>query len=555
MKAVPRSLPEVFARHRIAIGLTVALLLLTLLAGAGLLSLAAHFLTATALAGALAGSFNFFGPSAGIRALTLARILSRYGEKLIGHDATLRIARDLRRWFFARMLPLAPLELGRERAGDLLTRLMADIDSADGLLVRALGPLLALLLLALALVAGVALALPTAAAWLAVALAAQAVAALLSTGRAGDAERQHARDRAALRQNLQETLEGTADLIALEAVAQRLAGVDADADALAASSRRLQRRLALAGLVHGLLSALALPWLLYLLLQGFAAGQLSAPAAAAALFACLVGLELGAGLGLAWQSLRGARAAIERLQALARREPAVRDPATPVPLPPNGTLVLQGLRFGWEGGRARPLLADLALSLQPGERVLISGDSGAGKSSLLALLLRLRDPDAGRICFGGVDLRQAALADWQARIAWLPQDAPVFAGSVRENLELGDAEADDARLWQALAQVRMDAAVRALPDGLDSWLGEGGASLSAGQARRIALARALLRDAPLLLLDEPTEGLDTDTADALLRDLAQACGGRSLIVISHGEVPDTLVQRRYRLRDGRLALL
>ena len=143
------TLRDVLARHRLRIAWSVGLLLLTLLAGTALLGLSGHFLTAAALAGSAAVGFNFFGPSAGIRALTFVRILSRYGEKLLGHDVTLRIARDLRTWFFARALPLAPLGLGRFRIGELMARLMADIDAVDGLLVRAIGPLLAVLALCL----------------------------------------------------------------------------------------------------------------------------------------------------------------------------------------------------------------------------------------------------------------------------------------------------------------------------------------------------------------------------------------------------------------------
>lgn len=531
----------------------MVLLAATLLAGAGLLAVAAHFLTAAALAASLATGLNVFGPSAGIRALTLARIVSRYGEKLIGHDATLRIARDMRLWFFARMLPLAPLGLGRERIGDLLSRLVSDIDTADGLVVRALGPLLALLVLAAAVVAGMALALPTAGAWMALVLALLGLCVpLAASSGAGQAERAQSLARAGLRQSLQEGLEGAADLIAMDAVPAQLARVDAAADGLAHSARRLQRRLSAAGLLHGLVVAVALPVLLWLLLRGFDGGAITAPMAAALLFTGVTMFEAAAGLGLAWQSLRTARASLRRLREVAGQESPIVDPHSPRPLPESGELRLAQVCFAWEPDAAQPLLSDINLVVPPGGRVLVAGDSGAGKSSLMTLLLRLRDPDAGTICFGGVDLRQAAQAEWHDRIAWLPQEAPVFAGSIRDNLRMGDPAADDARLWDVLARVRLDAAVRALAQGLDSWIDESGASLSAGQSRRLALARALLRPAPLLLLDEPTEGLDADTAAALLDDLAGACQGRSLLVISHGAVPDRLVDARYRLVAGKL---
>lgn len=202
----------------------------------------------------------------------------------------------------------------------------------------------------------------------------------------------------------------------------------------------------------------------------------------------------------------------------------------------------------------RPVLHALDLTLAPGERIAISGDSGSGKSTLSALLLRLWDPQEGQLRYAGIDLRHVAQTQWHQRIAWLPQNAPVFAGSVRENLLIGDAAADDAALWQVLEQVRLSAWASA-HNGLDTWVGENGATLSAGQARRLALARALLRNAPILLLDEPTDGLDVETAHALLLDLAAALGERSLVMITHDALPPGVVQRHYRMREGALELL
>lgn len=538
-------------RHRRRVLLAIALLAATLVAGVGLLGVSGGFLTAAALTFGTLGSFNFFTPSAGIRGLTLARIVSRYLEKLVGHDAMLRIARDLRSWFFARALRLTPGQLGRLRTGELLARLMGDIDAVDGLLLRATGPLLALGTVG---VLGIGIATwlhpPSGAVLAGVALASGlGVPWIVARGRAAE-ETERARRRAALRARLHELYEGHADLAALGAEAGWLARVDADGRDIAEFERARRRQLANGGLWHGLVTAAGLLAIAWVAISATTVGALP-PAHAAALFFIAIGLfEAWAGAGLAWQALTAARASIARLDAVAGAEPSVVDPEGPQPVPASGALVFDRVDFAWSSG-ARPVLSRLDLCIAPGERVAISGDSGAGKSTLTALLLRSAEPGAGAVTFGGVDLRAMRAQDWFARIGWLPQNAPVFAGPVRDNLALGAPDADDARLWAALAQVRLKNWAERI-GGLDAWVGEAGVTMSAGQARRLALARALLRDARLVVLDEPTEGLDQDTADTLMRELPALLGDRSLLLITHGTLPDGVVDRHLWLRDGRL---
>lgn len=180
------------------------------------------------------------------------------------------------------------------------------------------------------------------------------------------------------------------------------------------------------------------------------------------------------------------------------------------------------------------------------------GPSGAGKSTLLHLLLRLEDPQAGQVRFGGCDARACAQADWHRRIALLSQDAPVFLGTLRTNLLIGDPDADDAALWRALDAARLGDFVRGLPDGLDTWAGETGSQLSAGQARRLCLARALLSPAAVIVLDEPTAGLDGEAEAAFFTDLAGAVGGRAVVLATHAALPPGAVDRRFVLQGGRL---
>ncbi|WP_369914046.1 thiol reductant ABC exporter subunit CydC [Xanthomonas sp. NCPPB 3005] len=546
-------LRSVFGRHLGRLLLTALLLLCTMLAGVGLLGLSGGFLTAAALAGVagMGSGFNFFSPSAGIRALTFARIASRYGEKLVGHDATLRIARDLRVWFFRRALPLAPARLGASRTGELLARLMSDIGEVDGLVVRALGPLVALLGIGVAGVAAAAAIYWPAALVLAVLALAIGAGVPWVVARGGRIrEQRRAQQRETLRTLAYEGLEGAADLAALDAQADWIARVDASAHELRAQDRRQRQRLIGGNALHALCAALGLLAMLWLALGAARAALIGAEQAAGLIFLTVALLEVWAGAGLAWQALQSGRVAARRLQAIAGQSAPVADAAQPQPLPDVGDVQFDAVVFAWPG-ETRHVLDGIDLRIAPGERVAICGDSGSGKTTLSALLLRLWDPQQGRVRYAGVDLRELAQAQWHQRIAWLPQGAPVFAGSVRDNLRLGAIDADDATLQRALADVRLDAWLHEV-GGLDAWLGENGATMSAGQARRLALARALLRNAPLLVLDEPTEGLDVDTAQALLRDLTTALGQRSLLLISHDALPEGVVHTRYRLQQGRL---
>ncbi|CCG37550.1 thiol reductant ABC exporter subunit CydC [Xanthomonas citri pv. mangiferaeindicae] len=555
-RAQPDRLRDVFGRHAWRLLLSAVLVLVTMLAGVSLLGLSGSFLTAAALAGVagMGTGFNFFSPSAGIRALTFARIVSRYGEKLIGHDATLRIARDLRVWFFRRALPLAPGRLSATRTGDLLARLMSDIGEVDGLSVRALAPLAALLGIWLGgVVAAALIYLPAACLLLVLGVLIGGLVPWQVARGGAQREQLRAQQRTTLRTQAFEGLEGAADLAAVHAQGAWLQRSDAAAAAVTGGDRIQRRRLITGNLLHALCGGLGLAGMLWLALGAAERGLIAAELAAGLVFLTMALLEVWAGAGLALQALQSARVAAGRLQAIVDQAPSVSDPAHAIDVPRTGTLQLQQVSFAWPGS-VRPVLHALDLTLAPGERIAISGDSGSGKSTLSALLLRLWDPQAGQLRYAGIDLRHVAQAQWHQRIAWLPQNAPVFAGSVRDNLLIGDATADDAALWQVLEQVRLGAWASA-NDGLDTWVGENGATLSAGQARRLALARALLRDAPILLLDEPTDGLDVDTADALLRDLAAALGERSLAMITHDALPPGVVQRHYWMREGTLELL
>lgn len=543
------------ARRRLAWLLGGAgLALLTLLAGTALLGLSGWFISAAALAG-LAGAgaaFNLFMPSAGVRFFALVRILSRYGERLVTHEATLRILADLRVWFFRKAIPLAPARLGGLRSGELVARVTSDIEALDTLYLRALAPAAAALLLTLLAAAFLALYDPLLGLVLlaAVLLAGLGVPLLVArlARRPGRAQAEAA---AALRGAALDGLQGAPELLAHDAAGRALAELETAGARLARAQRRQAGIGGLGGALILLATGLALVLLLWAAAAAVAEGRLSPPILALAALLLLGVFEAVGPLARACQSFAQMRVAAGRLRGLAETPPAVLDPPDPAPLPPGGGFAFEGVRFAYAPG-ARPVLENLDLAVAEGERVAILGESGSGKSTLAQLLLRLWDPEAGRITLAGTDLRQVAQAEVHARIAFLSQETPLFSGTLRENLLLGDADAGEPALWDALRDAGLADFVAALPEGLETWIGETGVNLSGGQARRLALARALLKPAAVLLLDEPTEGLDRAAERAFLETLETAARGRSLLLITHAPDLAGRVDRVLRLEGGRL---
>lgn len=538
-----------FAARFSGMGLALALSIVALLAGIGLLGVSGWFLTGAFLTTAGVG-FNLFAPSALVRGLSFIRILARYGEKLAGHDATLRLLSDIRGWLFAGLFPRLPLRQSL-RHGDLVSRLGADVDALDTAFLVAIGPLATATVGGLAVSIALALLMPLGAAiyaplYLGAALLVPALL-VLSTRRVG---RDIVAASARLRMGLLDGLEGRRDLVVFHAVSAAKRDFERLTETLAGLRRQLGRRQAAAtAAIQGLAGA-TLVGLLWAGLSAHAEGALEAPVMVGLLLAALGSFEATAMVVRSVAKLGSAAAAAERLQALATAPPAVCDPAVPTPLPHDHALVVSDARFGYDP--ARPVLRDVGASFAPGSRTAIIGPSGAGKSTLLHLLLRLADPDAGRVTLGGIDLRCLRLADLHATIALLGKDAPVFADTLRQNLLVADPAADDQRLWSALEAARLADHVRTLPQGLDTLLGEDGSTLSTGQIRRLGLARVLLTPARILVFDEPTAGLDPATEAAFLADLAGACDGRTVILATHATLPPGAVDHVLLLRAGQL---
>ena len=528
-----------------------------LLAGMALSLIA--FLTGVALLG-LSG-LRLAGTGAGLllasalllRLLGVGRVALRYGERLATHDAMFRALADLRVWFFRRLAATAGGGLGFRRSGDLLSRLVGDVEALDGLYLRILVPLagaaVALpLLIVLALAHGAWLAL---AVGLAFALAAFVLPLLAGLVVNGDAAALSVRN-ARLRVAVLDLVGGLREIRAFGADGRMLAGVQAQEAGLLSLQLRLARRTAIAGALSFLCQQAAVLAVLAAT-AGLAFGRLGAIEAAVLLFVLIAAFELAGGLtragALAGNVVHAARRVVEAAGGDAGAA-APRDLAGPAP---QGN----GLRFRDVGFRWRPdrpaVFEHLALEIPHGARVAILGPSGSGKSTMAALLLRVASPQSGAITLGGVDLADLDDAVLRRHFAWLSQSTHLFEDTIRANLLLGRPDASESQLWQALDQAGIGDVVRDLPDRLQSWLGEGGAGLSGGQARRVALARTLLSPAPILILDEPGAGLDAETEQALLSTLNQVAAGRTVILIAHRLTGVETLDRIWRLAGGHAA--
>lgn len=472
-----------------------------------------------------------------VRAFGIGRGVLRYLERLISHDAAFAALGDVRVRVYRRLERLAPAGLSGWRRGDLLTRLVADVDDVQDLALRGFLPIASAVLVMTATLALAVVLLPAAAAVLALALVVAAVVTPTLWIRAARATEQglvaeHAQRSA----TVVEVLDAATDLVAGDAAGQWLGRVDRLEERIACRVAR-SARLAGAGIGIAILAVAAAVW--GTLIVGVAAvnhASLSGPALAVLVLTPLALTELIQALPTAAQQLQRVRGSAARVLAVLDTPDPVPDPDQPQPVPAGAVtsphLQVRDLHVSWPG-RAEPVLHGIDLDLPTGRRVAIVGASGAGKSTLLAALLRFVDVSTGSITLNGVDVRSLDSDSVRASIALCDQDAYLFDSTIAENVRLARPEASDADITAALRRARLSDWIDTLPLGIGTRVGDHGALVSGGQRQRLALARALLADRPVLLLDEPTAGLDDPTAAALITDLLDAANGRTTVLVTH----------------------
>jgi ATP-binding cassette subfamily C protein CydC len=541
---------SLFASQIKGFALALVLSLITILSGVALLGTSGWFITATALT-TLGVGFNIFVPSSGVRGFSFIRILARYGERMAGHNATLHLLANLRGWLFARLFPRVPIRDKGLRHGDLVSRLTADVDALDTAFLVAIGPIVSAIVVG-ALVSGFLLWLLPAASWLyatcfLAAVLIVPIGLVLISRQVGQGIVQRSAD---ARTAVLDGIEGHADLTLFGVRGTAHAQFIETSGKLAQSRSRLASLSSIAGFAVQGLAALALAGSLYFGLEALGANRIDGPVLAAIILAIMGSFEATNVVVRSVGKLTTAMAAAERLTALVEAPAAIIESAKPAAWPDTATIEIESLGFHYDGGA--PVIADLDLTIPAGEHLAITGASGSGKSSLLALLLRLAEPQLGSITIGSVPLNQMSQADVHAHIALLSQDSPLFNDTIRANLLIADPEASDDALWHALDHAGIGEFVRSLSKQLDTLIGEAGRTVSAGQGRRLCLARVLLSSAQILLLDEPTTGLDRDAEVAFFEALHEAAQGRTVIVVTHAAIPEGTVDRVVSMRNGRL---
>jgi thiol reductant ABC exporter CydC subunit len=491
-----------------------------------------------------------------VRFFGIARPVLRYAERLISHDAAFRVLADLRATVYQRLVTNPPARLGNRRRGDLLSGIVTDVDAVEDLHLGVVQPVAVAAVVSAGCVGFAAWLLPSAGIVLAVAfVVAGVVAPVVSSRTSRRAVAALAPLRAALSAAVADLLRGAPDLIAMGSAEQRLREVEA----IDTSLTRVARRAAWAAGVGSGLAALAAGiavWASALL--GAAAvrdNELPGLALAVVVLMPLAAFEAVVPLPRAAVLFAHVRQAATRLFAVLDAPAAIAEPtaARPIPGPPY-VLRLHEVRARWTV--ESPLVLDgLTLELPPGRHIAVIGESGSGKSTLAALLLRFLPAESGSICLNGVDLRELTSDDVRRVVGLVADDAHIFASTLRANLGLARPDASDDGLVAALRRAYLGDWYDALPDGLDTWLGERGALISGGERRRIALARALLADQPVIVLDEPTEGLDAAAAEAVVAELLDAASGRSVVMLTHRPEGLDLVDDVLELSRGQLRSL
>lgn len=468
-----------------------------------------------------------------VRFFGIGRGLLRYLERLVSHDVTLRFLSRLRVRVFEAIVPAAFSLTATRRSGDVLARLVEDVDTLDRLPVRVLIPGLGAVLVGM-LVGGLLIRFGTSLA--VVALLGLAFAGLVmplaATAPGWRAARETVSRRADVQTALVDGVQGVADLLALGRDRDHVGRVASLTRSLGSAQVRAASASALGSSLAGLAADLTVVALFALAVPHVALGGLTTVQLTAVTLVTLAAFEAVLTLPSGLQELGATGAAARRIFDLADAPQTVVQPTAPTPIPDLPEVEASGLTFTWPGAR-RPTLSDLSFRLAPGHPVVIVGPSGSGKSTLTRLLLRQVEVGGGDLRVGGIDVRACDPDEVRSRFAVAAQRTHLFTGTLRDNLLLARPSASEAEMVCAATRARLHDVVNSWPAGYDTWIGEQGLQLSGGERQRLALARAFLKNAPVLVLDEPTANLDSLTERHVLDEVWRASVSQATLVVTH----------------------
>ncbi len=546
-------------RWQFALGLLLALV--TLLSSIGLLALSGWFISASAVAGltvATAQVFNFFTPGAGVRGFSILRTASRYGERLASHDATFQLLAGMRVWFFSRIAPLVPAALKRTRQSELLNRLVADIDTLDGLYLRLISPFLLAVAAVCVLVTMAFIASPRTG-WLLLVVLVPTVTLLpcwfFQMGcKPGQ---QILAGREQLRNRLMDYIAGQTELQVYGATGRYQQAIHAAEHQLHGHTWQMIQLTGLSLVLVSVLTGLALAGVLWAAAVDIGGstelGNIHGPVVVMLALATLAAFEAIMPLPAVFQMLGQTQSAARRLLDITEQELMVSFPPEHHGDFKGGELCFSEVTFGYRSHE--PVVQDFSLTVAAQERIALVGPTGVGKSTLLQLITREWPLNSGELTFGGVNIEQLSEPQLRRAMAVMPQRIHIFSATLRDNLLLAIDPAmaetmDDADLYQVLVDVGL-AHIAEKEQLLNLWLGATGQGLSGGEQRRLGLARVLLRlrdrACSLVLLDEPTEGLDPETEQRMIALLETALAEKTLLMVTHRPAVLTLVQRTVTL--------
>jgi len=520
-----------YRRHKWLLSIGVFLAIVTLLASIGLLTLSGWFLSASAVVGLSGVYFNYMLPAAGVRAGAIIRTAGRYCERLVSHDATFRVLEHLRVTTFSKLIPLSPAGLARFRQGELLNRMVADVDTLDHLYLRVISPLVGAFVVIVVVTLGLSL--------LDVELALTLGGILLATlillpplfYRAGRPSGEKVTvQRGQYRQQLTAWLQGHAELTIFGATERARTQLEATEQRWQEAQYHQASLSALSQALMLFISGIAVITMLWIASAGVGSHDIPGALIALFVFCSLAAFEALAPVTGAFQHLGQVIASALRVSQITEQQASVVFSDKPQEKQSEAALDIRQLGFTYPG-QPQAVLQDINLSVSPGQHIAILGSTGCGKSTLLQLLTRAWDSQQGEIALNNIPLNTFDESTLRATTSIVPQRVHLFSATLRDNLLLAAPQATDEQLSASLERVGLGKLLQ--DDGLNSWLGEGGRQLSGGELRRLAIARALLHSGPLMLLDEPTEGLDAETEHQMLTLLEEVTANKTVLMVTH----------------------